>query len=116
MAPPGRPNMTSTPSISRLLIKAWAPVSCMVLLGWVERRVAGVKNDDDLPEGGRRAHAAVGAACARSGVRGGGRGGGPRGAVSQALGPAATRDRALAPNAGGRPGPRPPRGGRRRCG
>ena len=29
MAPPGRPNITSTPSISRLLIKAWAPVSFM---------------------------------------------------------------------------------------
>src|SRR5271165_5265310 len=30
MAPPGRPNMTSTPCISRLLMSAWAPVSCMV--------------------------------------------------------------------------------------
>src|SRR6478672_1991830 len=30
MAPPGRPNMTSVCSISRLLISAWAPVSCMV--------------------------------------------------------------------------------------
>src|SRR3954454_7169807 len=27
MAPPGSPNMTSTPSISRLLMRAWAPVS-----------------------------------------------------------------------------------------
>src|SRR5258705_555549 len=32
MAPPGRPNMTSVPSISRLLMSAWAPVSCMVLI------------------------------------------------------------------------------------
>jgi hypothetical protein len=32
MHPPGRPNMTSTPSISRLLIRAWAPVSFMGLL------------------------------------------------------------------------------------
>src|SRR3954471_19398977 len=30
MAPPGRPNMTSTPSISRLLMRAWAPVSFMI--------------------------------------------------------------------------------------
>src|SRR2546430_17281387 len=30
MAPPGRPNMTSVPSISRLLMSAWAPVICMV--------------------------------------------------------------------------------------
>src|SRR5205085_4969187 len=30
MAPPGRPNMTSVPSISRLLMRAWAPVSFMV--------------------------------------------------------------------------------------
>src|SRR5215203_7069071 len=30
MAPPGRPNMTSVCSISRLLMRAWAPVSCMV--------------------------------------------------------------------------------------
>src|SRR4051794_26039765 len=29
MAPPGRPNMTSVPSISRLLMSAWAPVSFM---------------------------------------------------------------------------------------
>src|SRR6478736_696277 len=29
IAPPGRPNMTSTPSISRLRISAWAPVSFM---------------------------------------------------------------------------------------
>jgi hypothetical protein len=27
MAPPGRPNMTSTPSISRLLMRAWPPFS-----------------------------------------------------------------------------------------
>src|SRR5262245_61639960 len=27
IAPPGRPNMTSVPSISRLLMRAWAPVS-----------------------------------------------------------------------------------------
>src|SRR5438093_1641632 len=30
IAPPGRPNMTSTCSISRLLMRAWAPVSFMV--------------------------------------------------------------------------------------
>src|SRR2546430_8125377 len=30
MAPPGRPNMTSVPSISRLLMSAWAPVICIV--------------------------------------------------------------------------------------
>src|SRR3954471_8780323 len=30
MQPPGSPNMTSTPSISRLLMRAWAPVSFMV--------------------------------------------------------------------------------------
>src|SRR5713226_6436231 len=29
IAPPGRPNMTSTPSISRLLMRACAPVSCI---------------------------------------------------------------------------------------
>src|SRR5260370_36342783 len=29
MAPPGRPNMTSVPSISTLLMRAWAPVSCI---------------------------------------------------------------------------------------
>src|SRR6186997_440094 len=33
MAPPGRPNMTSTPSISRLLMRAWAPVSFMASSG-----------------------------------------------------------------------------------
>src|SRR5579875_842692 len=30
MAPPGSPNITSTPWVSRLLIKAWAPVIFMV--------------------------------------------------------------------------------------
>ena len=29
MHPPGRPKMVSTPSISRALISAWDPVSCM---------------------------------------------------------------------------------------
>src|ERR1700712_5334074 len=32
MAPPGRPNTTSTASISRLLMRAWAPVNFMVRL------------------------------------------------------------------------------------
>src|SRR5579875_776680 len=31
MQPPGRPNTTSVRSISRLLMRAWAPVSFMVL-------------------------------------------------------------------------------------
>src|SRR4051794_28026749 len=50
MAPPGRPNMTSTPSISRLLMRAWAPVSCMVLLGGVVRDWGGKRR---RPPGGR---------------------------------------------------------------
>src|SRR5450631_546392 len=32
MAPPGRPKTTSTPSISRLLMRACAPVSCTMFL------------------------------------------------------------------------------------
>src|SRR5689334_3309721 len=32
---PGRPNITSTPSISRLLMRAWAPVSFMTSLSGV---------------------------------------------------------------------------------
>jgi hypothetical protein len=32
IAPPGSPNMTSTPSISRLLMRAWPPFISMVLL------------------------------------------------------------------------------------
>src|SRR5512144_639191 len=45
MHPPGNPNMTSTPSISRDLMRAWAPVSFM----------AGVlpENGNDLPASGR---------------------------------------------------------------
>src|SRR5882762_9650530 len=39
IAPPGRPNMTSTPSISRLLMRAWAPVSFIVFQLLVGRRV-----------------------------------------------------------------------------
>src|SRR6478735_12278374 len=35
MQPPGRPNMTSVPSISSDLIRAWAPVIFMVCSVWV---------------------------------------------------------------------------------
>ena len=35
IAPPGSPNMTSVPSISRLLMRAWAPVSC-IWAPWLE--------------------------------------------------------------------------------
>src|SRR5262245_47641254 len=45
IAPPGRPNMTSTPSISRLLIRAWAPVSFIDLSSlsvWPRLRALGV--------------------------------------------------------------------------
>src|SRR5215212_5235064 len=39
MQPPGRPNMTSTPSCSRLRIRAWAPVSFMgAPERWSEKR------------------------------------------------------------------------------
>src|SRR4051794_37247207 len=63
MQPPGSPNMTSTPSISRLLMRAWAPVSFMVARFVSGRTVA--ENWNDLPAG-RSKHARWGgAACLR---------------------------------------------------
>src|SRR5205823_8795461 len=61
IAPPGRPNMTSTPSISRLLIRAWAPVSYMVpsSAGFVMTE-AGMKNPSPGARGGS-AHGRVAA-------------------------------------------------------
>src|SRR5579871_5004512 len=68
MAPPGRPNMTSTPCISRLLMRAWAPVSsisapCRVggVRGWGSGfasgpLLSGPGHENDLPSGGRGAH------------------------------------------------------------
>src|SRR5262245_45392316 len=47
MAPPGRPKMTSTPSISRDLISAWPPLIC----GMSVSKRRGLENDDDLPAG-----------------------------------------------------------------
>src|SRR4051812_17539056 len=47
MQPPGSPNMTSTFSISRLLMRACAPVSFMVLPG----RSTGAENWNDPPAG-----------------------------------------------------------------
>src|SRR5258706_14045980 len=49
MHPPGRPNMTSSPSISRLLIRAWAPVIFME---------DAPKTSSTSRVGGRGAHAA----------------------------------------------------------
>src|SRR4051794_382084 len=50
MAPPGRPNATSTPSISRLLMRACAPVSFMraPASGW-----AGKSGNEKAPRFGR---------------------------------------------------------------
>src|SRR5215204_4870078 len=54
MAPPGRPNITSTPSISRAFIKAWPPFIFMAGCApvWLRgRNVA--ENENDPPAGGR---------------------------------------------------------------
>src|SRR5881392_3210828 len=58
MAPPGRPNMTSVPSISRLLMSAWAPVICMVRPFGVFGEVRGaMKNPPQERRAGERSEA-----------------------------------------------------------
>src|SRR2546423_3855667 len=52
MAPPGRPNMTSTPSISRLLMRACAPVSFIAVFSGL-RTVAGNETTSRLGGRGR---------------------------------------------------------------
>ena len=61
IAPPGRPNMTSTPSISRLLMRAWAPVSFMISSSaGFDRTAAGTKNPSPAGEGRKSARARSG--------------------------------------------------------
>ncbi len=56
MQPPGRPNMTSVPSISSDLIRAWAPVIFMgVLRCWLARTCP--ENCNGLPSGRPGTHA-----------------------------------------------------------
>src|SRR5215813_5440393 len=65
IAPPGSPNMTSVPSISRLLMRAWAPVSCILVSAclraggsWAKARTRAQKTPR-LGEGSRRTGAGV---------------------------------------------------------
>src|ERR1700684_2966308 len=61
IAPPGRPNMTSTPSISRLLMRAWAPVSFMISSSaGFDKTAAGMKNPSPGGEGRKSARARTG--------------------------------------------------------
>ena len=70
MAPPGRPNMTSTPCISRLLMSACAPVSSIVassvslsVTAWVGSGIGSGPEIETTPRlGGRKARASVGRA------------------------------------------------------
>src|SRR3954452_19289935 len=65
MAPPGRPKRTSTSCISRLLMRAWAPVSFIAVPS------LGSENETTSRLGGRGARGGLsGRACARSVLRG----------------------------------------------